>query len=260
MKTIVRTLVVISLLVIALPLSLANAQDGGETYTTTPVISAVYYIPATAGTFEEVDDVYLLTLEGVELGIDWIMTSPMLSIRTFNNDNLTAQWAANDELAANAVLQVDDLNVMLTLSSPTYDVDTGVQTYVAVVGDIVAPADVKEPELPMAFEAVNLSIEWTNAFQEGLLIGIDEMYEGVRATPAECAHARNEYRQYQDHWLPPRIAAHDALIWPCLGGDGAACQLMSQISMEMAFKSMEMAPVLAMINTECTNPARGNRR
>lgn len=252
MKTIVRTLVVISLLVVALPLSLATAQDGGEVYTVAPSITAVYFVPAASGTFVEQDDAYLLTLEGVGPEIDWIMTAPTLSIRTFNNDNFVTHWAANEELVANAVLQVDGLNVMLSLSSPAYDVDTGVQTYVAVVDDIVAPADIKEPELPMAFEAVNLSIGWTDAFQEGLIIGIEAMYEGLRATPRQCARAYSQYLYYQYVWLPPRLSAHDNLIWPCLDGDAAACQLMSEISMEMAFKQMEMAPVIEMINNECT--------
>lgn len=252
MKTVVRILVVCLLLTVALPLALVNAQGDGGEYTMAPTISAVYYIPATAGSFEEVDDAYLLTLAGVAEEIEWIMASPMLSIYTFSNVNFNAQWVANDELVADAVLQVADLNVQLALSSPAYDVDTGTQTYVAEVTDIIGPADAKEIELPMEFEAVTLTIAWTDEFQGGLIDGIAAMYEGMRATPEQCAAAQASYDQFQNVWLPERVAAHDALIWPCLlDGDAAACQLMNDISMEMAFEQMAMAQVLSMINNEC---------
>ncbi len=258
MKTVVRILVVSVLLAVVFPLSLVHAQDGGdEAPNMVPTFSAVYFIPASAGAFEDQgDDIYLLTLEGVENEISWIMTTPVLSIRTFDNYNLVGQWAAAEGLVTNAVLQVEDLNVLLSLSSPTYDMETGTQTYVASVDEIISLGDVKDPELPMTFDAVNLSIEWSPAFQDGLILGIEAMYEDFRATPAQCRDALAEYVYYQTVWLPPRTAAQNAAINACFqGGDQAACMLMGQISLEIALKQQELAPTIQMLNTECTHIA-----
>ncbi len=72
---------------------------------------------------------------------------------------------------------------------------------------------------------------------------------------SECAHARNTYREFVTHWLPPRVIAYRALIVPCvIDGDAAACALQAELGHAIVAKQREMAPVLEMINTECTSP------
>ena len=67
MKTIVRLMLVVVLLVLAVPLFPAGAQDGGEgDEVLAPEMSAVYFQTATAGSFaDNGDGTYSVTITGL---------------------------------------------------------------------------------------------------------------------------------------------------------------------------------------------------
>lgn len=250
-------MIFVLLLAVMLPLVPASAQDEGDELIAAPEASAVYFLSAASGSFaDQGDGTYLLTLEGVDENIVWIMAQPVLAMSTLNNVNLNNHWANAEALTTDAVLEVDGMNVMLTLSSPTFE--AGVQTFVATVGEIVAPEGVKEPELPLTFEAVHLSIAWTIDFQDGLVGGIQAMYEGLRATPEECAAAQAEWDAYST-WRTAKTAEYVAASNTCRGRDGttdpalkaAACDQKAVLAAELNAAAANIAPTATLLANEC---------
>jgi hypothetical protein len=252
MKLIVRILVVVLALSFLFPMTLVNAQDGSSALPVIPTTSAVYYMTATSGSFaDQGDGTYLLTLEGVGANVAWIMTSPSLMIQQHSVANLNMQWAAAEGLATDAVVNAAGLNVAMTLTSPTYDESTGMQTFAATVTGITAPAGVKEPDVPATFDAASLSIAWSDSFQGGLLGGISAMYEGLRATPEECATAQQEWNDYQT-WLQQQLTLLNQVTNDCLfKKDQAACTQMNAITAAIKSRQAEATQYLTLLNTEC---------
>ncbi len=253
MKTTVRTIILALLIAAMLPVLPVVAQDGGngDELVVAPDLSAVYYLSATSGSFaDQGDGTYLLTLEGIGDDLVWIASQPTLSIGTLSNVNLNTQWGAAAGLSTEAALQVGDLNVELTVTSPAYA--DGVQTYVATVGEITSLAGEKEPELPMTFEAAQMALAWNVAFQNGLIDGIAAMYEGMRATPEECATAQQQWDAYvvwNADATQRYIAAHDACNYQ---KDAAACAEATQIRLDQRAAANAIRPVAVLLNTECS--------
>jgi hypothetical protein len=263
MKTVVRLMLVVVLLALAVPLFPAGAQDGGEEdELLAPEMSAIYFQTADGGSFvDNGDGTYTLTLEGVGAEITWIMTEPTLAVQTINNTNFNAHWNAAEGLVTDAVLGIEGFNIHLTLSMPTYDEATGVQTFVATVNQIVPAVESKdEPELPMTFDSAKLSIAWTVDFQSGLVLGVNAMYEGMRATPEECAAAQKQWNDYLT-WDAAKKAEYIAARNTCRGRDGTtdaalkqtACQLSETINAERLAASASITPVTTLLGTECTS-------
>jgi hypothetical protein len=251
MKSVNRLLVVVLLIALALPLIPAAAQDGGEGEELTATVVAVYFQTASAGSFaDNGDGTYILTLQGIDPQVVWLVSNPALAIQQQNNANLARQWAAAEGLIANAVLQVGDLNIQLTLTSPAYDETAMTETYAATVVEIVAPEGVKEPELPTSFEAANLSISWSVDFQSGLVLGIDAMYQGMRATPEECTAAKQQFNDWKA-WDAQQYTLQQQAAAACAAGDAAACQTKKEIMISRGAANRAILPVLQMINTQC---------
>jgi hypothetical protein len=261
MKNVLRLMVVVLLVALVLPLVPVSAQDGGEGGAAlAPEMVAVYLQPATAGSLtDNGDGTYALALQGVAPEITWIMSSPALAIQQQSSVNLAKQWAAATDLVADAVLQVGDLNIVLTVTAPAYDEAAQSQTYVATVVEIVAPEGVKEPDLPTSFDVANLSIAWTVDFQAGLVTGIEAMYEGMRVPGSpECLKAQSDWSAYQA-WDIQKSNEQEIAMQTCYGWDGttdaakktAACTLMNSILAERRAKAKQMASTSTYLNTQC---------
>jgi hypothetical protein len=251
MKVSLRTIILALLIVVLLPILPVGAQDGGdEQAILAPTISAVYYLSATSGSFaDQGDGTYLLTLDGVGEDIGWIVTQPSLALGTVSNVNLNAQWAAADGLVADAVLQVGGLNVMVTLSSPTYDSAT--QTYIVAVGDIVSFEGVKEPDLPTTFDAANLSIAWSLEFEDGLITGIQAMYTGMRATPEQCQASQNTYNSLRTQYYQINSDLSTAFK-ACQGGDAAACDKAKTLQAQLYSVQQSLTTTSTFLRSQCS--------
>lgn len=260
MKAVVRTLVIVLLLAALSPLALVGAQDGGEDQNAAPVAAGAYYLEFDTGTFEALeDDAYLLTLDGVENEIVWIMTVPELSINALNNVNFNNNWAAADELSTDAVLLVGDLTIDMVVSSPAYDEESGVQTYEVTEVSVTSDAGEEEPELPLEFESASLSLAWSDAFQEGLLRGVENLFADYRATPAQCLEAQNAMDNYYTNILPPIHAQIIEAFSLCYGqNDAAACTLYVQLTIQLQEEWAQVEPYAVMLQNECTQTRSRN--
>lgn len=252
MKNVIRLFAVVLLVVLVLPLVPVSAQDGGEGEgLVASEATAVYFQTATAGSLaDNGDGTYTLTLQGVGAQVAWIMSAPSMAIQQQSNVNLAKQWAAAEGLSTGAVLQVGDLNIQLTLTAPAYDEATSTETYVATVGEIAAPEGVKEPELPTSFDAASLSVAWSIEFQNGLVDGVTAMYEGMRATPEECAAAKQQWADFQT-WWNAKSTEYNAAVKLCLAGDSAQCTTAKSIAAERSAKYASMQWLPTYINANC---------
>jgi len=254
MKTIARILVVIVVLAAVLPLASVSAQEG-EGVQSVVGVSGVYFYSAASGSFAEQDDgMYLLTLEGVGPNIIWILQEPYLSSQNLSSANLVDQWAASEGLEGQAVLQIGNLNVSMMLSAPTYDADNEIQTFTANVTSVISLAgDEKEPAVPESFEAATLTIAWTTAFQEGLLQGIEVLYEGVRALT--CDEALNAYNDYSA-WITPKVNEKVTYTLQCRFGNLSACATAAAIQAEIdaEYASRNIGAIVYQLNNECPAP------
>jgi hypothetical protein len=254
MKTVVRLMLVALLLVVALPLTSVSAQDNPEdTLVAAPELSAVYYLSAASGSFaDQGDGTYLLTLEGVGPEIVWLASYPGLRVYRLSTENLAINWGAGPEgLSADAVLETAGLNIQMLLSSPTYDATAGTQSYVASVVNIITVEDTKEPpELPATFDNAALSIAWTVEFENGLVAGIQVRYEGLRATPEECAAALQSWNDYVV-WDQQKAAEQAAAQLACSQGDAAACTTANNIAQERKIAGIRIYNVKILLATQC---------
>jgi hypothetical protein len=245
MKALARITVLIVLAALVLPLATVGAQDDdGVRLLSSPQISAVYLQTATTGSFaDNGDGTYTLTLEGVGAEILWIFNSPGLQIVSLQAQGLMADWAAAEDLATDATLEIESLNIMLELSSPSYDAEAGVQTYSAVIGELVSLEDSKdEPDLPEAFDAGNLVIAWSQEFEAGLLTGFEARSEGTREELSqECKDAQAAWEAY---------VAWDAQKWE---EQQAATDPdeKSAILYERYMAQMAIMPVVNYLNANC---------
>jgi hypothetical protein len=256
MKTVTRLLVFVILFLFVFPLSIAGAQDdsGGE-LPVVPEMSAIYYLTAASGSFaDQGDGTYLLTLEGVGADITWIMTSPSLAIQQQSSANLSMQWSSADALTTDAVIEAAGLNIAMTLGAPTYDEAAGVQTYVATVTNINAPAGVKEPDVPATFDTASLSMAWSLDFQNGLVSGITAMYAGLRATPEECAAAQQEWNDFMAYYIAKQNELYP-IVNACVGvgqpPDPNACIQRQAILDEINAEYAKVSYIPGMLANEC---------
>lgn len=250
MKTIVRITILVLLLALALPIIPASAQDGEEEVSLVG-ISSVYLQDATSGSFEDNGDgTYTLTLNEASEQFTWVITSPGLGIQHFSTETIVLNWSEVEDLSTEAVLSVENLNILLQLSAPTFA--DGTQTYIAMVTEIRALDGAKDPEVPMAFDAAELSISVSQEFESGLFQGVVMRYEGIRGAE-ECDAARADYDEFNNVWVPAKSQErYDAIVTCYTDPDPnvaqAACQRSYDINTEISMRKYE---VITALNTAC---------
>jgi hypothetical protein len=189
MKTVVRLAIVVVMLVVMLPLAPVHAE-GDESY------AGFFIQEAASGTMvDNMDGTYTLTLTGVGEETDWLLTSPYAGISSVSTGELALIWSSNpDGLAANAVLEVGDVSVSLSLTAPVFDAENEAVTYTASV--IVPEGEKDAPEVPAEFEAAYLYIVTDDALMDGLKIGA----ENSEARPTlQCTRVYSFLLGWQDN-------------------------------------------------------------
>ncbi|MBN1563806.1 MAG: hypothetical protein JXA10_08200 [Anaerolineae bacterium] len=243
----VRIIFLVLVLALALPMASVSAQeDEGELE---PVISAVYYIPATGGSFVTAaeGDGYVLTLTDVAPEVAWIMNEPSLILQQHDTANLAAQWGLAADLMSKAVLEIDGWNILVMLGSPTYA--DGTLTFMAYDPEIVAPG-IKEPELPESFGRAAVTILWTLDFQQTMITAVFES-EGIRATSEECAAWKAQWDIYWAWFLPKQSELSSALLQCKFTKDPNACQKVTEINAEIATEYAKVSHLPDLLNQEC---------
>jgi hypothetical protein len=171
MKMFVRTLIL--LVVLALPLSMAAAQD--EAAPNIPEDAAGFYvITAEGGAFDENDDgTFALTLENVPEYTAAVAQQPTMVAWRAQTLELMGDWAASpDGLEGSAVMEVEGMTLWLTLTNPVYDDSNMTLTFDAVVGDIYAAEESKDgPAAPKSFDLATLFVKIDYDFEAGLFYG-----------------------------------------------------------------------------------------
>jgi hypothetical protein len=257
MKSITRISLLFLVLALMVPFGTIGAQDGGNDASFVQ-ISAVYFHSAASGTLTANDDgSYTLTLSGVGSDILFLVSVPVLEVRTLDMEPFMANWAASEGLAADAVLEVAGLNVNLTLSAPVHNADDESVQYTATVNSVVALTEEKdEPTAPEAFDAANLSIGWTMDFQNGLFAGLQLRYEDIRATPEECAAAQTKYDAYLA-WEAQAKIAYQTAYTQCRDTTldattrNAACATEKTLAVQRLMAAQAILPTITLLNNEC---------
>jgi hypothetical protein len=182
-KLLVRLIAVMMVFAVVLPALPTRAQDGQGSDDPLSEDDSLYIQSAVSGTFaDHGDGTQILTLQGVEPQLVWVMSGAPMAVRYIDAMYFSLDWAAMPDLSAQAVLAVSELNIQMTLKTPTYDAATQTQTYVAAVTSITTTEDTKdEPPLPASFDMAYLSIASSSAFLEGLVAGAQTGLEGVRS-------------------------------------------------------------------------------
>ncbi len=258
MKNVARVLILVLLVALLAPMTVSNAQDGEGDPLVAVEISAVYFQSAASGSLvDNGNDTYTLTLNEVGPSILWLASMPAPKIQELNLEPFAASWAASPDLSAEAALSAAGVDVELTLSAPSYDAEANSITYVATVVSYAA-VDGSKADLPESFDAANLSIAWSFDFQGGLVAGTMVRYEGVRATPEQCAAAQQSWNDYSA-WRAAKTAEYKAASDTCRGRDGttdpalkaAACDLKSQLADELNVAAAGIEPTLTLLVNEC---------
>ncbi|MBN1565342.1 MAG: hypothetical protein JXA10_15965 [Anaerolineae bacterium] len=185
MKHLFRILILISLIGIALPLATINAQDDLPPIPEEDLIVsalAVYYQSANSGEFvDNGDDTYTLTLNAADPQITIINTALPLSVSQLDTFGFMTNWAAAGDISVEATLQVDDLNIRLILSQPTYDLETLTQTFVATVVEVVSLAGAEGTLPKKGFTLATLAFAPAEDFLTAYAVALEtEDLGGVR--------------------------------------------------------------------------------
>ncbi len=108
----------------------------------------------------------------------------------FNTTNyglihLQNDWSFADELVASAVLQLGETHLEVVLADPSYDLSTGIMTYIVLEVDGLE-LDKDEAFLLPQFNAGSLFIQLDSVFLEGLFAGRDARMAGTRFICPAC--------------------------------------------------------------------------
>jgi len=180
-----RVFALLSLALLLLVVPSALAQDAATEETVLPP-TIIMVQEATSGVLvDNGDGTYTLTLEGVSEQLPYLMDNaenPDAGI--LETAKVMDAWAVVEGLTAeDAVLQIPEATVLVTLSAPVFDFISGSVSYTAIVEGVVQEEGAEEIPLPEVFEETTLYILAFEEFWTGLAEGYDTL--GLRA-PKEC--------------------------------------------------------------------------
>ena len=183
-------------LLVVLPLSILTAQDEDEASEANA--TGAYVIDASEGNFQEADqDTLTLTLIGVPDLIQYVLTSNPFAAGQYSTVEFEGDWNfASEEslLALDAILSLEEINVHVTLSDPSY-LD-GVLSFEAEIEmiDILDPEENDDKaELPDAFQDATLYVPLYPEVAEALIAGRAARVNSARRNvfdPGQCPPSR----------------------------------------------------------------------
>jgi len=180
-RTTIITLFIISI-VLVLQWATVAAQEGTEEITIPEDLSGTAIQMAVTGAFVDNEDgMYTLALEGVANFLPIYTYSavpdirmPSIRIGRYLTVNFVNDWLDTEgNLSASAILDIENVSFVLTLTSPTYEYDETAEvvtvTYVATVDEIRSFGDEEVKDPPAEFAAATLFIIFDGEFVNGLL-------------------------------------------------------------------------------------------
>ena len=179
MKLFVR-LLLIAVVVMGLSVAAVNAQEEASF---PEDLDGFMVQTAQAGTLIAGEEGgYILTLAGVNEVTSWLFDSPFVSAGRADTLTLALDWAAApDGLVGSAILDIDEATIMLDLTNPRYDVESGDVSYDAEINAIFSYVDLKDDEVPAGFSNVTLFVSLDTDFLVSLDAGYTTRTEGTRA-------------------------------------------------------------------------------
>ena len=145
-----------------------------------------------SGTFvDNGDDTFTLTLNGIGENSAWLISAPNKTAGLTPNIMYADLWnAVPDGMEASAVITTEEYLLLLTVSSPAFDMDTDAMSYVAVIDEIIyrGSEELKgDPEVPESFDEAAMFVLMDNAFLENWAAGAEAQLAGARPTGGtEC--------------------------------------------------------------------------
>jgi hypothetical protein len=159
MKIATRITALILICLFVIPLAGISAQEDVSGFS--DELSGFIVQPAFSGEFvDNGDDTYTLSLESAVEFNSWIVMLPEFFSANHSLAEFAGDWSFSDEMAAEAVLQLGDMSITLTLSTPVYYLVDGTFSYTVVVEEIVSDTVAKGgPSLPETFANATLIIQ-----------------------------------------------------------------------------------------------------
>jgi hypothetical protein len=194
MKISARITLLILICLFALPLVGISAQEDVSGFS--DEMSGFIVQPAFSGEFvDNGDDTYTLILESAVDFNSWIVMLPEFFSANHSLAEFAGDWSFADEMAAEAVLQLGDMTIRLTLSTPVFYLVDGRFSYTVVVEEIVSETSSKGgPSLPDSFASATLIIqldaqfatEYLAARQGRLLETRPDVQDSCAPWPSPC--------------------------------------------------------------------------
>jgi len=163
--------IIVLILVGLFTVSIVGAQEETEAGNA----DLVGYIVQTAlsGEFVDNDDAtYSLILASVAEYNSWIVSAPEFVTANHSLAEFASDWSFDDELTAQAVLQLDGMAISLTLYAPVYYLLDGSLSFTASIDEIVTDTPVPAKGglvAPTTFDFATLIIHLDGAFADQYL-------------------------------------------------------------------------------------------
>ena len=186
------TLVLVGLLVLSF--TIISAQDE-DTSGFPEDLSGFIVQPALSGEFAANDDgTFTLSLVSATEFNAWIVSAPDLFTANHSLAEFAGDWSFDEEISADALLQLDELTVSLTLAAPVYYLVDGTFSYTVTINEIVGGTDSKGgPSLPETFDGatliIQLNADFANSYRAARMARLAETRvegQGCAPFPSPC--------------------------------------------------------------------------
>ena len=139
-------------------------------------LTGSYTLSSEEGSFSEEDDVLRLSLSSAAEYANWVSTQPAVSGGRYETIFLMSDWAAAPEgTSTTALLTTDTQTIIMALSNPVLDDETGLISYDVEI-ESITPFDLDDKtaaELPASFGASTLFITIDSDFISNLQAGFE---------------------------------------------------------------------------------------
>ena len=174
--------IIVLILVGLFTVSIVGAQEETEAGNA----DLVGYIVQTALSGEFMDNgdaTYTLILASVAEYNSWIVSAPEFATANHSLAEFASDWSFDDELTAQAVLQLDGMAISLTLYAPVYYLLDGSLSFTASIDEIVTDTPVPAKGglvAPTTFDFATLIIHLDGAFADQYLAAREARLQETR--------------------------------------------------------------------------------
>ena len=165
-----RTFTILLIALFAISVAVVSAQDEVSS-SLSEDMSGFIVQPALSGEFVSLDEgAFTLSLESATEFNTWIVSAPSLYTANHSLAEFAGDWSFDEEIVAEGLLQLEDMTIKLTLSTPVYYLVDGTFSFSVTINEIVAESAGKGgPALPETFDGATLIIQLDAGFASNYL-------------------------------------------------------------------------------------------